>query len=82
MWCPGVWNTPQIVCVPEQINLKIAPYYYRSRILFPCCFDDNLTYLHFEGKALSFSEFPGAFTNSLKATISFVMSACSSIYME
>jgi len=82
MWCPGVWNTPQTVCVVEQINFKTAPYNYRTSTLFSCCSDDNLTYLQFEGKALSFLEFPGTFTKSDKATTSLVMSACLSIYME
>jgi len=72
MWYPGVWNTPQTVCVPEQVNLEIAPYNYRTRTLFSCCSDDNLTYLRFEGKAHSFLEFPGAFTKSQKATTSFL----------
>ena len=66
MWCPGAWNTPQNICVREQINLKTAPYNYRTRTLFSCCSDDNLTYLHFEGKALFFLEFPGVFTKSQK----------------
>ena len=66
MWCPGVQNTPQPVCVPEQTNLKIVPYNYRTRTLFPCCFDDNLPYLHFEGKTFSFLEYPGTFTKSRK----------------
>ena len=72
MWCPGVWNTSQTVCIPEQVNLEIAPYSYGTRTLFSFCSDDKLTYLHFEGKALSFLEFPGTFTKSQKATISFL----------
>jgi len=72
MWCPGVWNTPQTICIPEKVNLEIAPYNYRTRTLFSCCSDDNLAYLHFESKALPFLEFPGAFTKSQKATISFL----------